>query len=48
MMSSESTPPSGYRFTSYLQGKLQYSLNHRDASFQEGEHLVAAQLTLKF
>jgi len=38
----------GYRFTSHLQGKLQYSLNHRDASFQEGEHLVAAQLTLKF
>lgn len=38
----------GYRFTSNLQGKLQYSLSHREASFQEGEHLVAAQLTLKF
>ena len=38
----------GYRFTSYLQGKLQYSLSHRDASLQEGEHLVAGQLTFKF
>ena len=23
----------GYRFTSHLQGKFQYSLSHRDASF---------------
>jgi len=38
----------GYRFTDYLQAKFQYSLSHRDASFQEGEHLVAGQLTLKF
>ncbi|MGH7938205.1 MAG: hypothetical protein ACREFG_06840, partial [Chthoniobacterales bacterium] len=38
----------GYRFTNYLQLKLQYSLSHRDAAFQEGEHLFGAQLTLKF
>jgi hypothetical protein len=37
----------GYRFTDYLQGKLQYSFTHQDSS-QEGGHLVAAQLTLKF
>jgi len=38
----------GYRFTDYLQLKLQYSLSHREAEFQEGEHLFGAQLTLKF
>ena len=38
----------GYRFTNYLQLKLQYSLSHREADFQEGEHLFGAQLTLKF
>ena len=37
----------GYRFTDYLQGKLQYSFSHQDSA-QEGENLVAAQLTLKF
>jgi hypothetical protein len=37
----------GYRFTDYLQGKVQYSFSHQDSS-QEGENLVAAQLTLKF
>jgi hypothetical protein len=37
----------GYRFTDYLQGKLQYSFSHQD-SLQEREHLVAAQLTVKF
>ena len=37
----------GYRFTDYLQGKLQYSFTHQDSS-QEGGHLVAAQITLKF
>jgi hypothetical protein len=35
----------GYRFTNYLQGKLQYSFSHQDSA-QEGEHLVATQLTL--
>jgi hypothetical protein len=37
----------GYRFTDYLQGKLQYSFSHQDSA-QEGDHLVAAQLTVKF
>jgi hypothetical protein len=38
----------GYRFTNYLQAKLQYSLTHQDTDTQEGEHLAAVQLTLKF
>lgn len=38
----------GYRFTNYLQGKIQYSFSHQDAPLQQGEQLVAAQLTLKF
>ena len=38
----------GYRFTRYLQGKVQYSFSHQDAAVQQGEQLVAAQLTLKF
>ena len=38
----------GYRFTNYLQGKVQYSFSHQDADFQEGEQLIAAQVTLKF
>jgi hypothetical protein len=38
----------GYRFTRHLQGKLQYSFGHRNAELQQGEQLVAAQLTLKF
>jgi hypothetical protein len=37
----------GYRFTDYLQGKLQYSFSHEDSK-QQGENLVAAQMTLKF
>jgi hypothetical protein len=37
----------GYRFTDHLQGKLQYSFSHQNSP-QEGEHLVAAQLTVKF
>ncbi len=37
----------GYRFTNYLQGKFQYSFSHQDSA-QEGEHLVATQITLKF
>jgi hypothetical protein len=37
----------GYRFTDYLQGKIQYSFSHQDSA-QEGDNLVAAQLTLKF
>jgi hypothetical protein len=38
----------GYRFTRHLQGKLQYSFGHRDARLQQGEQLVAAQVTLKY
>ena len=38
----------GYRFTRHLQAKLQYSFNHQDSPLQQGENLVAAQLTLKF
>ncbi|HEY6205475.1 MAG TPA: hypothetical protein VIW21_04855, partial [Chthoniobacterales bacterium] len=38
----------GYRFTNYLQAKIQYSFTHQDADIQVGEQLVAAQLTLKF
>jgi hypothetical protein len=38
----------GYRFTRHLQTKLQYSYGHRQASVQQGEQLVAAQLTLRF
>jgi hypothetical protein len=38
----------GYRFTRHLQGKLQYSFGHRNGSLQQGEQLVAAQVTAKF
>jgi hypothetical protein len=37
----------GYRFTNYLQAKVQYSLSQQDSA-QEGEHLVAVQLTVKY
>ena len=37
----------GYRFTNYLQAKLQYSFSRQD-TLSEGENLVAAQLTAKF
>jgi hypothetical protein len=38
----------GYRFTRHLQTKLQYSFGHRQAALQQGEQLVAAQVTVKF
>jgi hypothetical protein len=38
----------GYRFTNYLQGKVQYSFKHEDAQIQTGEQMVAAQVTIKF
>ena len=38
----------GYRFTRHLQGKLQYSYTHQKGSLQQGEQLVAAQVTLQF
>jgi hypothetical protein len=37
----------GYRFTDYLQSKLQYSFNQQD-TLRKGGHLFAGQLTLKF
>jgi hypothetical protein len=38
----------GYRFTDYLQAKVQYSLSYHDASAYGQDHLLATQLTLKF
>jgi hypothetical protein len=38
----------GYRFTNYLQGKLQYSFTHEEIKVQQGEQLIAAQVTIKF
>lgn len=38
----------GYRFTNYLQIKVQYSFNHQDAPLQQGDQLFATQLTIKF
>lgn len=38
----------GYRFTRHLQGKLQYSYSHENGPIQQGEQLLAAQLTVKF
>ncbi|HYY14859.1 MAG TPA: hypothetical protein VE758_10555 [Chthoniobacterales bacterium] len=38
----------GYRFTNYLQAKIQYSFSHQDAPLQQGEQLIAGQLTIKF
>jgi hypothetical protein len=38
----------GYRFTAHLQGKIQYSFGHRNTSLQQGEQLIAAQITAKF
>jgi hypothetical protein len=38
----------GYRFTNFLQGKLQYSFTHVRGDTSIGQQLLAAQLTLKF
>jgi hypothetical protein len=38
----------GYRFSANLQLKLQGSYTHHDEDVQEGERLIAAQLTLRF
>jgi len=38
----------GYRFTDYLQTKVQYSFSHQDTTIQQGEQLIALQLTIKF
>lgn len=38
----------GYRFNRHWQGKVQYSYSHQNGPFQQGEQLVALQLTTKF
>jgi predicted porin len=38
----------GYRFTRHFQTKVQYSYNHQNGTLQQGEQLVAGQVTLKF
>lgn len=38
----------GYRFDRHLQAKLQYSYSHQKGTLQQGEQLVAAQMTIKF
>ncbi len=38
----------GYRFDRHLQGKLQYSYSRQTGPFQQGEQLLAAQITVKF
>ena len=38
----------GYRFDRHLQTKLQYSLSRQNGPLQQGEQLVAAQITVKF
>jgi len=38
----------GYRFTRHLQSKLQYGFGHRAGNLQQGEQLVAAQVTVNF
>ena len=38
----------GYRFTSHIQLKLQYSFQHETTGPRDDNHLVAAQLTVRF
>lgn len=38
----------GYRFTDFLQAKLQYSISSQDSAPDEHEHVFATQLTLKY
>lgn len=38
----------GYRFTSHTQLKLQYSFQHETTGPREGNHLLAAQFTVRF
>ncbi len=37
-----------YRWTRHLQTKLQYSYSHQKGAFQQGEQLLAGQMTIKF
>ncbi len=38
----------GYRFDRHLQANLQYAFRRQTGPLQQGEQLVAAQVTLKF
>lgn len=38
----------GGRYGRHLQGKLQYSFSHQEGPFQQGEQLLAAQVTVSF
>ncbi|HEX9045493.1 MAG TPA: hypothetical protein VF988_00585 [Verrucomicrobiae bacterium] len=38
----------GYRFNRHWQAKVQYSFSHRESTVQQGEHMFAGQVTLKF
>jgi len=38
----------GYRFDRHLQAKLQYAFSRQTGRLQQGQQLVAAQVTLKF
>jgi hypothetical protein len=38
----------GYRFTRHIQLKVQYGYGQQKGTFQQGEQLVAGQLTVKF
>jgi hypothetical protein len=38
----------GYRFTRHLQTKAQYSYSHQKGPLQQGEQMVALQVTVKF
>jgi len=38
----------GFRLTRHLQAKVQYSYTHHDSPLQQGEQLVAGQVTVKF
>lgn len=38
----------GYRFDRHIQTKLQYSYGWQEGPFQQGEQMVAAQVTVKF
>lgn len=38
----------GYQFDRHWQARIQYSYTHKDGPLQQGEQMLAAQLTLKF
>ena len=38
----------GWRFARHLQAKLQYAFSRQTGRLQQGQQLVAAQLTLRF